>query len=179
MFDTPLAQMTAAELYEAARIKEAEEHQKVQAGLLESLRRLREERKALRMEHRDQIAALRKRHRKESRDLEKAQHEDCADIDKRIGDLETVLQIRSQQPVPQGSSEHPGASPLRPKDILQLMTPGSPYSVSDLRDLAAAAKAAPPRHLAQSLAYFRRQGYVDSPRRGIYVRIDAEMTRAA
>lgn len=179
MFDTPLAQMTAAELFEAARTKEAQEQQEAQTRLLESLHRLREERKALRMEHRDQFAALRKRHRKESRDLEKAQQEDYADIDKRIGDLETVLQIRSQQPVPRGSSEHPGASPLRPKEILQLMTPGSPYSVSDLRDLAAAAKAAPPRNLAQSLAYFRRQGYVDSPRRGVYVRIDAEMTRAA
>lgn len=179
MFDTPLAHMTAAELYEAARIKEEEERQKAQAGLIESLRRLREERKALLTEHREQLAALRKRHRKESRDLEKAQQDDYADIDKRISDLETVLQIRSQRTVVRGADEQTDAPALRPKEILDLMTPGFPYSVSDLRDLVIAAKAVPPRNLPQNLAYFRRQGYVDSPRRGIYVRIDAEMTKAA
>ncbi len=179
MFDKPLAQMTAAELYEAARIRETEEQRKAQAGLLESLRRLREQRKVLRAEHRGQLAALRKRHRKESRDLEKAQQEDYADIDKRIGDLETVLQIRSQQTVSRGPDEQGDATPMRPKEILHLMAPGFPYGMSDLRDLAIAANALPPRNLSQSLAYFRRQGYIDSPRRGVYVRIDAEMTRAA
>ena len=189
MFHPPLTQMTAAELFEAARRKEAEEQQRAQTRVLDSLRQLRESRKSLQEEQRTERAELLKRQRKELRDLERNQQDDLADIDKRIADLEIVLQIRMQKTVPQVVETTEAPAPktaqgesgeaLKAMDILHLMKPGKNYRSDDLKTLITATGATPPRHFAQTLSYLRKNGHLQSPSRGVYLRPNPAMASAA
>ncbi len=130
-------EMTAQELYELAKAKEAEEQERQREAMRAELEKAKAERKALLARHRKELAA----------------------IDAKIRELGG--RVRSAG----GKS---GGRGRISNTVLEILSDKKEHSTTDLKaELARRGVVA--NNLNQTLAYLKRQGKIQSPKRSTYV----------
>ena len=135
-----IEELSAEELYALARKREKQEAE-------------REEKKIVKK--RDELKAKRK-------DLVAKQRKELAALDREI--LKLGGPVRRRGPARAGRS---GGGPTISEQLCVIVAAQPEMAIGEIREKAEAA-GVQTRNLSQTLAYLKRQGRLDSPRRGVY-----------